>query len=192
MHIKKQLSERCIRLLRTHLEPGELEIARGRCDYRSAVGVPRDSGYTFVLVTNNRILWTDYLGPERVYAERFTAIRSFSHGLYKHRWILLLRHGPSVRMEPVSPKWYRPASWNAPPTEAPVERDESVLGFSRRETVAAEAILARLRGLNVREEEPLRFAVTPRPERTPYRRPLSLFERWLRWRKLRRYRSRWR
>lgn len=123
MHIKKHLSERSASFLRTQLEPGEVEIARGRCDYLPTIPrVPQGSGYTFVLVTNDRILWTDYLRPERVYTERFSAIRSFSSGSYKHRWILLLRHGPSVRMESVSPKWYRPASWNAPPTQAPVER----------------------------------------------------------------------
>src|SRR5918999_5520885 len=103
MHATKRLSERCVGFLRTHLDQGELEMARGRCNYRSTVGVPPDSGYTFVLVTNNRILWTDYLRPERVYAERFAAIRSFSQGPYKHRWVFLLRHGPSLRMEPALP-----------------------------------------------------------------------------------------
>jgi hypothetical protein len=189
MHTTKQLSERCTRLLRTHLESGELEIARGRCDYLPSInGVPQGSGYTFLLVTSDRVLWTDYLGPERLYAERFSAIRSFSQGPYKHRWILLLRHGRSMRMESVSPTWYRPASWNAPPTEAPVERTETVLEFSRQRTAAAQAIVARLHELNIPEEEPLRFVETPRP--TPVfltAVPKSRFARWPRWRKLRRF-----
>lgn len=189
MHIKKQRSERCVGVLRSHLEPGEVEIARGRCDYRPTVGVPKGSFYTFVLVTSDRILWTDYLWPERIYAERFSAIRSFSQGSYKHRWILRIRHGPSVRMEPVSPKWYRPASWNAPPTKAPVERKETVLEFSRSRTAAALAIVARLHELHIPEQEPLRFVESPRPKPVLLTAvPESSFRRWIRWRKLRRIR----
>lgn len=192
MHTTKQLSERCGRLLRAHLEPGEVEIARGRCDYLPTVdGVPQGSGYTFVLVTNDRILWTDYLRPERVYIERFAAIRSFSGGSYKHRWILLLRHGSSLRMESISPKWYRPASWT--PTEAPVERKETVLEFSRPRTSAAQAIVARLHELHIPEQDPLRFVERPRPKPVLLTAvPESSFRRWIRWRKLRRFRRGWR
>jgi hypothetical protein len=192
MHTKKELTEGCLSVLRTQLAPGELEIAQGRCDYLPTLaGVPRGGGYTFVLVTEDRILWTDYLGPGRVYAERFSAIRSFSEGSYKHRWILLLRHGPSVRMES-SPKWYRPTSRSAPPTEAPVDRTETVLEFSRRQTAAAEAILARLHGLHVPEKEPLRLAERPRSEPVLLTTvPRSRLRRWMRLRRLRRFRRRW-
>lgn len=188
MHTTKQLSERCSRLLRTHLEPGEVEIARGRCDYLPTIdGVPKGSGYTFVFVTNDRILWTDYLRPERVYTQRFAAIQFFSGGSYKHRWILLLRHGSSVRMEPVSPKWYRPVSWNAPPTKAPVERTETVLEFSRPQTAAAQAIVARLHELNMPEQEPLGFVESPRPKPVLYSRSRFIFRRLIRRSKLRRF-----
>src|SRR5687768_11875522 len=79
----KDLSEKCLRVLRPNLELGEVEIARGRCDYFPFLaGVPNGSAYTFLVVTNDRIMWTDFLGPERVYDVRFSDLRSFSEGSY--------------------------------------------------------------------------------------------------------------
>jgi hypothetical protein len=164
----KDLSEKCLRVLRPNLELGEVEIARGRCDYFPFLaGVPNGSAYTFLVVTNDRIMWTDFLGPERVYDVRFSDLRSFSEGSYKHRWVVLLHHGPAVRMESISPKWYRPTSWHMPPTEGPVDRAETVLEFSRRETAAAQALILKLEEFRIPRGEPLRFQAHARPEPGP-------------------------
>jgi hypothetical protein len=56
-----------------------------------------------VVVTNDRILWTDFLRPGRVYDVRCVEVRSFSEGSYKNRWVLLLNHRPAIRMESISP-----------------------------------------------------------------------------------------
>lgn len=166
MATTKDLSERCLSVLRQHLQPGEVEIAWGRCDYRPTLAeAPLGSGHTFVLLTDNRTLWTDFLGPERVYDLRFSDLRSFSEGSYKHRWVVLLHHGPAVRMESISPKWYRPTSWHMPPTDEPVERTKTVLAFSRRETAAAQVLLLKLEEFGVPRGEPLRFQEPARPER---------------------------
>jgi hypothetical protein len=194
VHTTRQLSEHAASVLRRQMEQNESERAVGRCDYHATLStVPKGSGYTFVLVTDLRILWTRYLGPERVYAERFSAIRSFSQGLYRHRWILLLRHGPSVRIESVSPKWYRPSSWHAPPTEAPAHRTETILELSRRQSVAANTIVSRFRELNIPEGEPLHFDKPHGQEPVVLTAvPRSTLGRWIRDQRLRRFRTRWR
>jgi hypothetical protein len=94
-------------------------------------------------------------------------------------------------MESVSPKWYRPRSWHAPPTQASVRRTETVLEFSRQ-TVAARAIVSMLREFDIPEGEPLQFAERPREEPAFLTAvPTSPLRRWFHRKRLRRFRSRW-
>lgn len=188
MHTTKQLSERCTGLLRTHLEPGELEIARGRCDYlRSIEGVPKGNGYTFLLVTSDRVMWTDYLGPERIYAERFSAIRSFSRGSYNHRWILLLRHGPSVRMEPsLRGGTGRPVGMLRPRRRRLNGRRQSSSSVGHRRLPPRPSW--RDFTISIPEEGPLRFVERARPKPVVLTAvPESSVRSWIRWRRLRRF-----
>lgn len=119
------------------------------------------SGYTFLIVTADRVLWTHFLGPRRVDSLRFRDVLSGAQGTFQHRFVLLLRHRPVLRPSRVPPHrflWFR---WGDPSALRP--HTEAILEFSREDTVAARVIGERLAAFAV----PLGVLVRPRPRRQP-------------------------
>lgn len=91
------LSESAKAILRESLLPGEQVLAWGRTDVlRSPSEVSRGSALGFLAVTPTRILW---IGHERVESLPFETVRSYSDGLYQHRYVLQLRHDTTIRIE---------------------------------------------------------------------------------------------
>jgi hypothetical protein len=108
-------------------------IAEGRANERHA-----GSGYLYLVVTNDRILWTDYVTPARVSALAFADVTAFREEYESHRYFLRMHHEPVRRLER-APKhrvlWFE---WGN--TMKLQEGRETHFLFSRRDTRAARAI----------------------------------------------------
>jgi hypothetical protein len=138
--------ERCRSVLVAALLNDEQVIAEGRANEMHA-----GSGYLYLLVTDHRILWTDYLEPERISALAFADVTAFREEYESHRYFLRMRHRPVTRLER-APKhrvlwleWGNTMRWQ--------EERETHFLFSRRDTRAARTIRGRLDVLRSRPQE---------------------------------------
>lgn len=138
-------SDRAKARLSVSLEPDERVVAWGRVDaLRSPSEVPRGSAYSFIAVTPSRVLW---IGHECVETLPFDIVSSFSDGLYQHRYVLLLHHATTTRIEWV-PK-HRVLWWEWGNASAALPATEVAFEFSRANTEAAKAIRSQLRRYEV-------------------------------------------
>lgn len=138
--------ERCRSVLSAALLKDEMVIAEGRANERHA-----GSGYLYLVVTNDRILWTDYVTPARISALAFADVTAFREEYESHRYFLRMRHEPVRRLER-APKhrvlWFE---WGN--TMQLQEGRETHFLFSRRDTRAARTIRERLDVLRTRPQE---------------------------------------
>ena len=142
---KFSYGERCRSTLSAALLKGEVVIAEGRANEEHA-----GSGYLYLVVTDDRILWTDYLRPERISALAFADVTAFREEYESHRYLLRMRHEAVKRLER-APKHRLPwFEWGN--TMQLQDVRETHFLFSRRDTRAARAIRERLPVLPHRPE----------------------------------------
>jgi len=152
-----------LQLLRVRLEPGERAVAVGgvhewfriRAELVTGVG---GRGYP-ILVTDRRVLWMPGRDARWVASLPFAAIRSFTEVTEAHRYALILEHEPIERLMWVPA--HRFLMWTWGDSEAVRHPTRTMLAFSRRTTVAAEAIAERLRTTGVPANPPIRV---PKPD----------------------------
>jgi hypothetical protein len=130
-------SERWRSVLSAALLEDEQVIAEGRANEMHA-----GSGYLYLLVTRDRILWTDYLMPERVSALAFALVTAFREAYESHRYLLRMRHAPVSRLERAPQHRVLWFEWGN--TMQSKEARETQFLFSRADTRAARAIRERL------------------------------------------------
>lgn len=152
MHTTSALSDRAMQTLRAALDEEEQLLACGRADMLgSLTEAPDGSAYTFLGITQDRLLWTSFLRPSNPEHLPFSAIVSWAGGRYLQRWVLLLRHPPSPSSERDG---------------ARIESSETIFGFSRADTSAARSLRERLRDFGATEDPPLAFRPGTRADRT--------------------------
>jgi hypothetical protein len=140
------------------MEPGELELARGRFDephHDPKADLPT-GGHRYLLVTDRRILWGETT-LDLATVMRYTEITQF------HRYAMRLRHEPVERRE------WAPAHhvlwWRWGNAEVIVHAAETTFVFSHRDTTAAQALRRRLAELGVPAGDPITLPRTrPRNE----------------------------
>jgi hypothetical protein len=154
VHTTREHSDRCEAVLGRVVRPGETVVARGRADFvRALRDIPVGSGYTFLFVTSERVIWTDYLRPDRVFDLQFDLLTSFSDAPYQHRCVIRLRHRPVDRVE-WAPRW-RILWWSWGNAEVARPRIETMFEFSRATTEAANALRSELARRRIPHAGPL-------------------------------------
>jgi hypothetical protein len=162
--------------LRARVLGDEIVIAVGRAEVRASNARKRaDVHGSFVLVTEQRLLWTD-LGPSaRVEELRFDDVRAALEQMDMHRLRLILGHRPLDRLAhvPAYHVWFIAGGdhWTLMPF------DETRLMFSRPTTLAARAIRDRLEAVGVSTEELPPVALPSREVRLRGRNASYLAER---------------
>jgi hypothetical protein len=78
---KSPYGERCRSVLFAALLKDEMVIAEGRANDRDA-----GSGYLYLVVTDDRILWMDYVTPARISELAFADVTAFREEYESHRY----------------------------------------------------------------------------------------------------------
>jgi len=138
--------ERCRSVLSAALLGDERVIAEGRANELHA-----GSGYLYLFATHDRVLWTSYLRPERVFVLPFALVTALREEYDSHRYLLRMRHEPVMRMERAPRHRILWLTWGD--TFKPQERRETHFLFSRRATRAAQAIREQLLGRQARPSQ---------------------------------------
>ena len=164
-----EMSEYCGSILAPELLPGETPTDQGRASYLRELSsfLVVQGGYTFVLVTSERVLWTPFMAPgAQLDSLRFGDLASFSEGEYESRYALLLRHPPIERLQCVPRRRLLRRGWVA--AEAPFHSTETIFGFSGRDTQVAAAIRHQLARWWIPAAAPLDLPPPPPPEPARY------------------------
>jgi hypothetical protein len=157
-------------LLLERVEPDELVLAQGRAfepheeklDLSQLISGPGCA----VLVTQRRVLWIGRGDPRWVRDLPFAVVRSWVELIQAHRYALALDHENLDRMRWVPAHRFLGWSWGNAEEVRPAGR--SVLGFSRRDTAAAQAIRARLQAGRVPAGQPRSLPNRRRRHQVPY------------------------
>lgn len=161
--------------LRARVRPDETVLAVGRAEVRASNARERaDVRGSFVLVTEERLLWKD--GPsDRVEELRFEDVSTALEQMDTHRLRLTIRHRPLDRLAdvPAYHLWFIAGGdrWTL------MRFDETRVMFSRATTAAARATRDRLRAAGVATEELPPVAHPPRDVRLGGRTAPYLAER---------------
>ena len=117
------------------------------------------STYTYVYVTEDRLLWTDFLAPGRVWDLPLDLVTGYLERQLTHRYSVRLLHRPTVRVEWVPRRTFLWWEWGD--REKQEVRKEATFMFSRRDTRAAAALRAQLsaRGVAGSKVQPTRREV---------------------------------
>jgi hypothetical protein len=143
--------------LRARVLGDEVVIAVGRADVRASNARKRaDVRGSFLLVTEQRLLWTDVGPSDRVEGPRFDDVRAALEQMDSHRLRLTLRHRPLDRLAhvPAYHVWFIAGGDHR--TQMPF--GETRLMFSRPSTLAARAIrdsLEAVGGISTEELSPV-------------------------------------
>jgi hypothetical protein len=121
--------------LNAELGPAESMVAEGTAHWWQREGA---EFHAYLLVTPERILWTDDLGPSPVWTLPFALMTGYLEEYQTHRYILRLVHSPLERLEHAPSHRFLWWSWGN--AEHPQIRTRTTFMFSRRDTGAAEAI----------------------------------------------------
>jgi hypothetical protein len=143
-------------LLSARVEPGERILAQGRAfqphsdsfELSQLISGPGCA----VVVTERRVLWVGRSDQRWVRSLPFAVVRSYVELTQAHRYALALDHEGIERLRWVAAHRFLGWSWGNAEALQPVSR--SVLGFSRRDTVAARAIRTQLQAAGVPAGEP--------------------------------------
>jgi hypothetical protein len=138
--------------LRARVLGDEVVIAVGRADVRASNARKRAGVRgSFVLVTEQRLLWMDSGPSARVEELRFDDVRAALEQMDSHRLRLTLRHRPLDRLAhvPAYQVWFIAGGDHR--TRMPF--DETRLMFGRPSTLAARAIGDRLEAVGISTEE---------------------------------------
>jgi hypothetical protein len=158
-------------LLRARLEPGERILARGRAfePHRDSFELSQliSGPGCAVVVTDRRVLWVSRSDQRWVRMLPFAAVRSYVELTQAHRYALVLEHDGMERWQWVPAHRFLGWSWANAEDLRSVRR--SVLGFSRRDTAAAEAIRTQLQAAGAPASEPRSLPKRPRRGEVPYR-----------------------
>jgi hypothetical protein len=158
-------------LLRARLEPGERILAQGRAfePYRDSFELSQliSGPGCAVVVTDRRVLWVSRSDPRWVQVLPFAVVRSYFECTQAHRYALVLDHERLERWQWVPAHRFLGWSWGNAEDLRSVRR--SVLGFSRRDTAAAEAIRTQLQAAGTPASEPRSLPKRQRRGEVPYR-----------------------
>lgn len=152
-----------IGVLVTHLDSSERVVARGRMAELGHMGPDRPSlsavgsAGDVLIVTDRRILWVTS-NPRWVTSLPFELVTSWTEITQAHRYALVLDHREITRLQWVFAHHFLWWSWGN--AEGMRARTRSILGFSHRDTKAAQAIRAQLSSLRVPAGNPIRLPVS--------------------------------
>jgi hypothetical protein len=121
-------------------------------------------GWTFIVVTSERLLFASRGSPERPHEEiRLDEVTRWASGRQYNCEALVLTHPPTTRRQGVPAHRILWFEWGK--AEADVTRTETILRFSRPDTQVAKALHSALSARRV-VHEPLHFEERSREERT--------------------------
>jgi hypothetical protein len=130
--------------LAAELGPAEPMAAEGTAHWWQR---ERAEFHAYLLVTPERILWTDDFGPSPVWTLPFTLMTGYLEEYQTHRYILRLMHSPVERLEHGN-RW-RFLWWTWGNADRRYRRTETTFMFSRRDTEAAGALRRELEARGV-------------------------------------------
>ncbi len=156
--------DRCEQDLRSHLEPGELVLAIGRCEDITERGnlESAGAGWTFVMVTDRMVRWVPHADPRFEASLDLDTVTAATERLFAHRYGIALDHTSITRPSRVPARRFLTFEWGDAIEEKRSVRTE--LGFSRRDARAARSLREQLvaRGVPFSERAPQR-SVRPDP-----------------------------
>jgi hypothetical protein len=130
----------CDAAARAQLDPEEVVLAVGRCSDISLRGSIENGGaaWTYVMITDRRLRWMTHADPRfeaSLDLDDVTAVSERSRG---HRYAIELEHRPLMRSHHAPAHRVLRFAWGNAVATSPFIRTE--LGFSRRDTEAAQAL----------------------------------------------------
>jgi hypothetical protein len=138
-------------LLLARLEPGERILAHGRAfeSYRDSFELSQliSGPGCAIVVTDRRVQWVNRCDPRWVRVLPFAVVRSYLECTQAHRYALVLDHESLERWQWVPAHRFLGWSWGDAEGLRPASR--SVLGFSRRDTAAAQLSHGGRRGYRI-------------------------------------------
>ena len=138
-------------LLLARLEPGERILAQGRAfePHRDSFELSQliSGPGCAVVVTQRRVLWVSRSDQRWVRILPFAVVRSYVEFTQAHRYALALHHEGLDRLQWIPAHRFLGWSWGNAEEVRPAVR--SALGFSRRDTAAAQAIRMQLQAAGV-------------------------------------------
>jgi hypothetical protein len=160
------MKKECEARLRDLVPSNESVAAVGTAEELRSLGpdIGSGAGWTFIVVTPERLLIADWGSPERPHEEiRLDEVTRWSSGTQYNCEALVLTHSPLTRSQWVPAHrilWFR---WGD--AQADVTRSETVFRFSRPNTDVAQALHEALSTRKV-PHKPLHFEEKTREERT--------------------------
>jgi hypothetical protein len=129
----------CDRAVRSHVDPEEQVIAVGRCEDITTWGTVErgGAGWTFVMVTTQRLRWVPEAKLENEASLAFDDVTAAFETSLGHRYGIALEHAPLSRPH-IRHHRFLIFRWGNLVVTTPLWRTK--LAFSRRDTTAAVAL----------------------------------------------------
>jgi hypothetical protein len=160
------MKKECEARLRALVPADETVVAVGTAEELRRLGpdIGSGGGWTFVVVTLDRVLFADWGSPLKSHEEiRLDEVTSWAHGRQYNCYALALTHPSMTRRERVPAHRILWVSWGA--SDADVTRTQTMFRFSRPETEVAQALRIALEEREL-PDQLLRFKERSREERT--------------------------
>ncbi|MGH2826879.1 MAG: hypothetical protein ACRDKF_07890 [Actinomycetota bacterium] len=160
------MKKECEARLRELVPESETIVAVGTAEELRKLGpdIGSGGGWTFVVVTLERVLFADWGSPLTSHEEiRLDEVTSWAHGSQCNCYALALTHPPMTRRERVPAHRILWVSWGV--SDADVTRTQTMFRFSRPETEVTQALRTALEERGV-PDRLLRFKERSREERT--------------------------